>query len=327
MKYTHFFWDFDGTLFDTYPRVNRAIQNALNDIGIKASIETIEPLSKIMLRHTFHVLCPGQEAQAWERYQAHAEEEGYVSMRPYPGAERLLRAVCAGGGRNYLYTHRDHTAQDALRHYGLERYFTDFVGKENGFPSKPAPDALQYLMKKHGLDPADCVMLGDRDIDLDSGKNAGMACALFDPGHYYDDYDTPWRFTDMLEMTAALVWEDRAEDLSESDLLALQAMQQARHPEWGGISPQKGIEKLLWLVGELGEVIDVVKKVPPEKLAAPGEPRCRLIEELADAAMYFHDVMNCYGITAEEFSQTYYDKVKKNLKRDYAKEHKDKYGV
>ena len=26
MKFTGFFWDFDGTLFDTYPRINRAMQ-------------------------------------------------------------------------------------------------------------------------------------------------------------------------------------------------------------------------------------------------------------------------------------------------------------
>ena len=327
MKFTDFFWDFDGTLFDTYPRVNRAIQNALKDIGVTASLETIAPLAKIRLRQVFQALCPDLEEEGWQRYLAHAEEEGYDSMRPYPGVLRLLQSICEHGGRNYLYTHRDHTSLDALRHYGMDKYFTDSVTRESGFPSKPAPDALKYLMEKHGLDPANCIMLGDRDIDLDSGKNAGMACALFDPGHYYDQYDAPWRFTAMFEMTACLVWDDSPDDLTVSDMLAMQDIQQERHPEWGGISAGMGQSKLLWLIGELGEVIDVMKKVPGEALVRAGEPRARLTEELADAAMYFHDVLNCYGITAEEFSRAYYQKARKNLKRDYAKEHQNKYGV
>ena len=34
MKYRHLIWDFDGTLFDTYPRICRAYQKALADAGI-----------------------------------------------------------------------------------------------------------------------------------------------------------------------------------------------------------------------------------------------------------------------------------------------------
>ena len=183
MKFTDFFWDFDGTLFDTYPRINRAIQNALKDLLSEVSLETIAPLSKVNAaprpRH------PGRGRKGSRRralYRA-AEEEGLDSMRPYPGVLRLLRSICEHGGRNYLYTHRDRSSLEALEHYGMLPCFTDFVTSENGFPAKPAPDALLHLMEKHGLQPEQCVMVGDRDIDLDSGRNAGMACALFDPDH------------------------------------------------------------------------------------------------------------------------------------------------
>ena len=331
MKFTDFFWDFDGTLFDTYPRVNRAIQNALKDMNIIVPLETIIPLSKTTLGHALETLCPGRKEEAWQRYREHAEEEGYDSMRPYKGVLRLLESICASGGRNYLYTHRDKTSLDALAYYGMTPYFTDYLTSEEaearGFRRKPAPDALLYLMEKHGLSPDQCVMVGDRDIDLDSGKNAGMSCALFDPGHYFDTYDTPWRYTTMLELTADLVWEQKPDDLRVSDMLALQDLQQERHPAWGAITPERGPRQLLWLIGELGEVIDVIKKVDSDHLTVPGEARGRLVEELADAAMYFHDVLNCYGVSETEFARAYYDKVRKNLKRDYAREHKDKYGI
>ena len=327
MKFNDFFWDFDGTLFDTYPRIGRAIQNALKDLGKDILLDTIAPLAKVSLLHAAKTLVPEQPEEAMRRYRVHAEEEGYESMQPYPGARRMLEAVCAHGGHNYLYTHRNRTAVDALRHYGLDVFFADFVTGEDGFPPKPAPDALLHLIKKHGLSPDQCIMLGDRDIDLQSGINAGTACALFDPDHYYDPFETPFRYTGMFEMMADLVWEQQAADLHISDMLVLQQELQDRHPEWGGVHPQRAASQLLWLIGEIGEVIDVVKKVNTQKLTEPGLPRQRLTEELADVYMYLNDILLCYGIDAAEFSQAYYGKMHKNLTRDYKAEHRERYGV
>ena len=74
----------------------------------------------------------------------------------------------------------------------------------DGYPLKPAPDALLAMMTRYGLQAADCVMVGDRDIDLDAGKNAGMAGILFDPDGFYPDYPTPWRYASMTDMRKAI---------------------------------------------------------------------------------------------------------------------------
>ena len=84
------------------------------------------------------------------------------------------------GGNNYLYTHRDRVAVRYLEIYGLRDLFADAVTREHGFPHKPAPDAIDYLVDKHGLDKDDCLMLGDRLIDIGSGVNAGVRTCLFD---------------------------------------------------------------------------------------------------------------------------------------------------
>ena len=130
--------------------------------------------------------------------------EGAESIRPYPGAREALEAAIACGGRTYIYTHRGESLFRWLRYDGLDSLFFDAVTSLDGFPAKPAPDALNFLIQKHGLDRAQCVMLGDRDIDLDAGKNAGLACALFDPEGFYPDYPTPWRFTDMAALRKTL---------------------------------------------------------------------------------------------------------------------------
>ena len=207
MKYLHFFWDFDGTLYDTYGRISRATQKALRDLGREVDIDTVYRAVKRSLRLAWKELASplGVEEERFNAiYRMHAEEEGPESIRPYLGVREMLEAVVARGGRNYLYTHRNMTALDSLAHDGLKALFTDWVTRENDFPMKPAPDALNYLARKHGLDKEKCIMLGDRDIDLDAGKNAGMACALFDPEGFYPDYDTPYRFADMDVLRRAL---------------------------------------------------------------------------------------------------------------------------
>ena len=67
---------------------------------------------------------------------------------------------------------------------------------------------MNYLVSKHKLNLSDCVMVGDRDIDLDAAKNAHMACALFDPDGFYPDYDTPWRFRTMDQLKQTLMEQD-----------------------------------------------------------------------------------------------------------------------
>jgi NTP pyrophosphatase (non-canonical NTP hydrolase) len=69
------------------------------------------------------------------------------------------------------------------------------------------------------------------------------------------------------------------------------------------------------MIGEIGEVIDIVKKNGGEKASSDENIRKDLIEEMADVLMYFNDVMLCYGITEEELKNVYTQKFERNMKR------------
>ena len=81
------------------------------------------------------------------------------------------------------------------------------------------------------------------------------------------------------------------------------------------ICPETGKNKLLWMIGEIGEVIDIIKKNGGTKAASDTQLRKALVEEMADVLMYYNDVMLCYGITADELKQAYIDKFEKNMNR------------
>ena len=92
-----------------------------------------------------------------------------------------------------------------------------------------------------------------------------------------------------------------------------QALQNRYKDKWEPIGPETGKNKLLWMIGEIGEVIDIVKK----HTSACPDPDLRkdLIEELADVLMYYNDVLLCYGITPDELGQSYREKFQKNMNR------------
>lgn len=94
-----------------------------------------------------------------------------------------------------------------------------------------------------------------------------------------------------------------------------QKLQEKYKGKWEPIEPETGKNKLLWMIGEVGEVIDIIKKNGTQKALSDPLLRKALVEEMADVLMYYNDVMLCYGITLEELRQSYVEKFEKNLKR------------
>jgi len=61
---------------------------------------------------------------------------------------------------------------DAL---GLGRFFSQVYGG-NSFPTKkPDPEGARKLLAEHGVQPHQAAIVGDSDVDVDTGRNAGMA--------------------------------------------------------------------------------------------------------------------------------------------------------
>lgn len=105
-------------------------------------------------------------------------------------------------------------------------------------------------------------------------------------------------------------------DFSINEMLAMQqALQEKYKDKWESISSEVGKHKLLWMIGEIGEVIDIIKKNGETKILDDIELRHHLVEELADVLMYYNDVLLCYGISDEELKEAYTAKFEKNMNR------------
>ena len=105
-------------------------------------------------------------------------------------------------------------------------------------------------------------------------------------------------------------------NFSINEMQSMQKELQDKYKEkWERICPETGKNKCLWMIGEIGEVIDIIKKNGDKSAVADSSVREHLIEEMADVLMYYNDVMLCYGITEDELKQAYIEKFQKNMKR------------
>ncbi len=105
-------------------------------------------------------------------------------------------------------------------------------------------------------------------------------------------------------------------DFSINEMLDMQKRLQDKYKDkWETLSPEVGKHQLLWMIGEIGEVIDIVKKHGGIKASEDVELRKNLVEEMADVLMYYNDVMICYGISADELKQAYIAKFERNMTR------------
>jgi len=177
----NFIWDFDGTLFDTYTHTVTVLHRYMAERGRRYDYDALYAVCREHMGKA-RAFCEADETEWNEYFRREADIDTPPLARPYKGTEEILSGVADSGGRNFLYTHRNAVSIKYLKKFGFVKYFTGFVTMENNFPQKPAPDAILYLISRFGLDPAETIMVGDREIDILSGKNAGVHTCLFTEG-------------------------------------------------------------------------------------------------------------------------------------------------
>lgn len=104
--------------------------------------------------------------------------------------------------------------------------------------------------------------------------------------------------------------------LDMQEMKRLQQTLQERYAGWWEpVDAAHGRNKILWMMAELGEAIQIIKRHSESEIMEQGDVRHDFVEEMADVLMYFNDVLLCYGITPEEFEEVYRAKHSRNMTR------------
>ena len=89
------------------------------------------------------------------------------------GAHELLRAAQSEYALTIVSARDAATTGAFLDQFDLRDYFLEIIASQTCKFTKPYPDPIQYAARAMGLEPRDCLMIGDTTVDILAGKRAG----------------------------------------------------------------------------------------------------------------------------------------------------------
>ena len=105
----------------------------------------------------------------WLARKRHPKKH-FILMR---GAEVLLPACAARYTISVVSARDEGSTQRFLDQFSLSSLFHNVVTSQTCEHTKPFPDPVLHSVKKMGLLPENCVMIGDTTVDILAGKRAG----------------------------------------------------------------------------------------------------------------------------------------------------------
>ncbi|MFA5561134.1 MAG: HAD family hydrolase [Eubacteriales bacterium] len=175
-------FDLDGTLLNTLPTIAHYVNEALRWLGFGAIEESRykyfagHGAKNLIRRALAHHGCsdPVLLERCFLRYTDTYNQAPLYLTTPYDGILPLLEALRQQGMPCAVLSNKQ---DEAVREI-LPRFFGDaFIvvrGALPGVPLKPDPAAALALLRELGLAPGECLYVGDTDVDMQTGKRAGM---------------------------------------------------------------------------------------------------------------------------------------------------------
>lgn len=183
LKFSHYCFDMDGTLIDSYKTIYNAMIITLDKQNIKHSIDEVEFTKRIGqhfkdIFEAFNVDVNDFDSYLKLYKQIYMEQMEF--SRLYPGVIDVLSYLKQNDAKTSLLTTKaQDQAEKIIDFFDLRKYFDFILGRRDDIPHKPSPEPLQLICKELNVEINKTLMIGDTELDIQCGKNAGSyTCAV-----------------------------------------------------------------------------------------------------------------------------------------------------
>ncbi|MEG2413965.1 MAG: HAD-IA family hydrolase [Clostridia bacterium] len=179
-NYKYLFFDFDGTLCDTYEGVCEILDLTFAHFGVEVDKTTYSRYIGPPLSDTFSKLLGKEKtAEAVKFFQEnYCEKKAIFKTKLYDGIAPTIEKLKEMGYFIGVATCKKHEeAEMLLKYFGIEKNIAFVSGLcYNIRETKRA--VLQYAIDKLGLDVNECLMIGDTIFDAEGAESVGMDCLM-----------------------------------------------------------------------------------------------------------------------------------------------------
>lgn len=187
--------DLDGTLVDTLPDFDVALNAMLRELALPAisprAIEGMIGRGSEYLVHAVlaHAGAPASRYdEAWDSYWRHYLAINGQHARVYPGAREGIAALRDAGLQLACLTNKPGDfARPLLDRTGLAPFFRLVFGGEAFERKKPDPLPLARTCEALGAPPSRTLMIGDSSNDAQAAHAAGCAVVLVTYGYNHGE--------------------------------------------------------------------------------------------------------------------------------------------
>lgn len=180
MSYKAVLFDMDGTLLDTLEDLCDSTNHALAQMGYPLrGIEEIRRFigngaEKQIRRAVPEGTSEGKIMETLAAFRTYYQDHCQIKTKVYDGLLDVLSELKEKGVKMAVVSNKPDAAVKKLS----REYFGDrldyAIGPSDGVRCKPYPDMAEEALKALGVEKKDAVFVGDSEVDVQTGLNAGL---------------------------------------------------------------------------------------------------------------------------------------------------------
>lgn len=176
-------FDLDGTLVDSLSSIADACNKALTRNGLdKRNLDEYKYFAgdgalELVKRAVYVSGDTNYEKldDVFNSYKEIFEKDCTIGVKPFDEINNLLDELKKRNVKLAVLTNKPHNrALDVVAKVFGENFFDEILGYKDEETKKPNPYGALKICEKLGVEPKDCVYIGDTDTDVKTGINANM---------------------------------------------------------------------------------------------------------------------------------------------------------
>ena len=207
-------FDLDGTLLDTAPDLINALNKAFIDLGYHAQFDSndraiVSNGAQAMIMHAL-------KGVKYNESNLHALREHMLSIytqnicedtRPFSGIPLLLKKLEEQHIKWGIVTNKPwQFTQPLINAIELNPAPGTIVCPDHVTKKKPDPEGLLTACKTLGVQPSNCIYIGDHQRDIESAKNANMMSIAAAYGYIQEHEAVDSWHANHIVQTASEIW-------------------------------------------------------------------------------------------------------------------------
>lgn len=180
MRYKLAVFDMDGTILDTLDDLTDTLNMSLAEVGMplrtKDEVRSFvgNGVGKLLERAVSDGTSEKEFAALADAFRKNYALHCADKTKPYDGVPEAIAALRKAGMKTAVVSNKVDFAVQALAHDYFAGLFDIAVGEREGVRRKPAPDAVNEILRVLDVPREAAVYVGDSDVDADTAKNAGV---------------------------------------------------------------------------------------------------------------------------------------------------------